>query len=110
MAANKYKRTNFYKQETVNNILENDLVNNYWNLLQIKRPLQFVTLNRQHLQRPDLLSYQIYGDTSYWWIISKFNQIDDWWADVEIGATISVPDKRDLDDFTIKVLALKTRG
>ena len=110
MAANKYKRTNFYKQETVNNILENDLVNNYWDLFQIKRPTQFFTLNRQHVQRPDLLSYQIYGTTDLWWPLFKFNGLDDIWSDIQVGQTISVVDKRDWDDWSIKILALKTRG
>lgn len=108
--ASKYKRTNFYKQETVKNNLENDFVNNYWDLLDIKRPTQFFSLTRQYVQRPDLLSFAVYGDISYWWIIAKYNAIDDWWNDVEIGKTVSIIDKRDIDDWFIKVLALKTKA
>lgn len=106
----KYNRTNFYKQEIISNRLENDMVKNYWDLFKIKRPLRYLSLSRQFIQRPDLLSYSVYGDVSYWWILSKFNQIDDWWNDVVVGTNISIPDVRDIDDFFINVLTLKTRS
>jgi len=106
----KYSRVNFYKQVTVNNRLENDLVRNYWELFEIKRPLTFINLSRHYQQRPDLLSYFVYKDVQYWWIISKYNGIDDWWNDVEIGATIAIPDIRDIDDWYVNVLSLTTRN
>ena len=99
----KFKRTNFYKQETINNKLEYDLIKNYWDLFKIKRPLKYISITKEHIQRPDILSYSIYGDVNYWWIISKFNLIDDWWNDLQIGNNISVPDKKDIDDFFLQV-------
>ena len=105
----KYSRVNFYKQIVVNNKLENDLVKNYWELFEIKRPLSYINLTRQHLQRPDLLSYSVYGDQQFWWIISKFNHIDDWWNDVEIGASIAIPNMADIDDWYINVLQSKVK-
>lgn len=99
----KLKRTNFYKKEIVNNKQEYDLVKNYWDLFKIKRPLRYTNITRDFFQRPDILSYSVYGDVNYWWIISKFNLIDDWWNDLHIGDVISIPDKKDIDDFFIQV-------
>jgi hypothetical protein len=109
MIINKYKRTSFYNQHIIKNNLENDLVDNYWDLFKIKRPLRYFSITRQFLQRPDLLSYAVYQDMNYWWIIAKYNLIDDWWNDVTIGNTISIPSLEDIDDWYTTVLALKTK-
>lgn len=104
----KFDRSNFYKQEIVNNKLEYDLVKNYWDLFKIKRPIQYINISRQFLQRPDIFSYAVYRDPSFWWIISKFNNIDDWWNDLTVGESISIPDIRDIDDWFLLVLSMNT--
>jgi len=96
---NKYKRTNFMAEEIVDGILEKDLVNNNWDLFEIKRPMTFFTISTSYIQRPDLLSIKLYGKMSYWWIVSKVNNIDDWWNDVSIGDVIDVPNIRDIEDW-----------
>ena len=103
----KFNRSNFYEQVTVNGNLEYDLVNNHWELFQIKRPLQYVTLTAQFIQRPDLLSYFLYRSTDYWWILSRFNSLDDWWNDVKAGDVVSAPSLSDIDDWYVRVLASK---
>jgi hypothetical protein len=103
----KFNRDNFYKQVTVNGILENDLINYNWDLFQIKRPLQYVTLTNQFIQRPDLLSYYLYRDQSYWWILAKYNNLDDWWNDVSSGMNISVPSLQDISDWQLRCLGTK---
>lgn len=105
----KLKRTNFYKKEIVRDVLEYDLINNYWEYFKINKPLQYISISKIFLQRPDILSYFVYGDVNYWWIISKFNLIDDWWNDLKVGDVISVPDKRDIDDFFLRVYIDKGR-
>ena len=105
--SNKYKRSNFYDQKIINNKLECDLVKNYWELFTITRPLRYVTITREFLARPDLLSYSVYRDISYWWILSKFNLIDDWWNDLEVGDIISIPELKDIDDWYIRTLTTK---
>jgi hypothetical protein len=100
---NKFKRTNFYNQNEVNNIIENDLVDNNWNLFKVKREVQYFTLTRGYIQRPDLLSLKLYGDQSYWWILSKVNKIDDWWNDLKVDEVIMVPDKLDIDDWYFEI-------
>lgn len=103
--ADKYTRTNFMPLENVNGNLERDMVNNNWSLFEIKRAISFETIKRVDLQRPDIFSLRIYGSMGYWWILSKVNNIDDWWNDVKVGQDIIVPDMRDIEDFYLKVKA-----
>lgn len=99
MPGRKFLRTNFQKQEEIDGISEWDLVNNNWDLFEIKRPTNFLTISRSFIQRPDLLSLKLYGKMDYWWIIGKLNGIDDWWNDMSIGQVIRVPDRLDIEDF-----------
>ena len=102
MAINKYTRTNFMEDAVVDGIAEKDLVNNHWELFQIKREMTFFTLTRGYIQRPDLLSINLYGKQDYWWIIAKVNpEIMDWWNDIDVenNQVIVVPDIRDIEDF-----------
>jgi len=95
----KYTRSNFYTQATVQNVLEDDLVSNYWYLFQINRPYTYFTISRDFLQRPDLLSYSLYGTDNLWWILCKVNMIDDIWNDLSVGQVIIVPDVNDINDW-----------
>jgi hypothetical protein len=100
MAMNKYKRTNFYVQEEVDGILENDLVNNYWDLFRIKREMSTFTIGRTYIARPDLIALKTLGDQNLWWIILKCNpEICDPWNDLEIGSILYIPDIRDVNDW-----------
>jgi len=100
MAITKYTRTNFMTDQVVDGILEKDLVDNNWDLFEIKREMTFFTLSRSYIGRPDLLSIKVFnGKQEYWWILGKINNIDDWWNDIEIGQVISIPDIRDVEDF-----------
>lgn len=96
----RFNRTNFYRKEEINGILENDLLRNYYNdSFQIKRPVRYYALEKQDVQRPDLLSVKFYGRQDYWWILGKYNQVDDWWNDVTAGNVIRVPQIADIEDF-----------
>lgn len=99
----KFNRSNFYNKQIVNGKLENDLIDNYWNYFIIKRPLKQYAISKLFIQRPDLLSLKLYGTMKYWWILAKFNNIDDWWNDIEVGDSIQVPDKSDIDDWYLDV-------
>jgi hypothetical protein len=102
---NKFKRIKFLKSFDIDGVIEQDLLYNYWDLFEIKRPLQYFTLSRAFIGRPDLLSIQVYGNQKYWWLLLKYNNIDDIWNDMEVGDIISIPDVNDLDDFLLKVVA-----
>jgi len=104
MANNKYRRTNFTEEVTVDGVLEQDLVDNSWDLFKIKRPMTFFTVGRSYVQRPDLLSIKLYGKQNYWWILAKANpEIQDFWNDLEINSVIQVPSIRDIEDWYAEV-------
>jgi hypothetical protein len=91
----------------IDGILEKDLVDNNWELFEIKRPMTFFTLGRSYIGRPDLLSIKLYGKENYWYLLLKSNEeIEDVWNDLEVGKVINVPDVRDFEDF---VSAVKNR-
>jgi hypothetical protein len=48
--------------------------------------------------RPDILSFNIYGDTQYWWILILYNGLESY-ADLKIGDEIQFPASDALDDF-----------
>lgn len=56
-------------------------------------------------RRLDLVSFNIYGDTQYWWILMLYNSIFDT-SDVVSGIIIKYPSLRDLEDlfFSLKSL------
>jgi hypothetical protein len=41
----------------------------------------------------------VYGTSSYWWILSKFNAIEDPYNDLQVGDVIRIPAKQDVEDF-----------
>jgi serine protease inhibitor len=100
--ADKFARTNFFKQNNINNVVENDLPFNAFNSFKFKRPRTFYTIKRQDVSRPELISYKVYGSINYWWIILKLNNIDDPFNDLEIGKTIQLPSQQDIEDFYIQ--------
>ena len=49
--------------------------------------------------RPDLLSFRIYGDVQYWWILMLFNGIKDINDDLKTGVEIRYPSISSIEDF-----------
>jgi hypothetical protein len=107
---NKYRRTYFQEDVQVYGSLEKDLVSNHWDLFKTKKDIGYFTIKHQHIQRPDLVSIEIYGDQQYWWILGKFNKIDDWWNDVYVGQIINYPSLIDVEDWFINVKRAKLNG
>ncbi len=104
---NKFKRTNFLsKVETVSGLNEYDMLSSNWDLFEINNPITYDNVLILDLHRPDKLSFRIYGDSQYWWILCKFNHIDDVWNDMNIGDDLIVPSMADIEDFYARV---KTR-
>ncbi|MFW6219513.1 MAG: hypothetical protein ACOCZ5_00220 [bacterium] len=99
----RYSRTKFMRLHEVNDRLEYDLLSSNWDLFKIKRPFSFGIIIRSDLGRPDLFSLRIYNRIDYWWIISKINNIDDWFNDVYIGMEIIIPDVEDIEEFYLDV-------
>jgi hypothetical protein len=95
-------RSNFYPKVIIDGITLNDFQNNFYDrFFEIKRPLSYYTIQQQDIQRPDMISYKVYGDLNYWWILMKYNNIFDVWNDLVVGEVLNVPSKLDIDDFII---------
>lgn len=54
--------------------------------------------------RPDLVSYNYYGTTDYWYILLLYNNLDDV-DDIKIGDRLSMPSLSGLEDlfFSLKL-------
>ena len=96
----RYTISNYYPTVIVRDSVDKDLLNNYFaQTFKIKRDVMFYTLRYQDIHRPDLLSLKLYGDPNLWWILFKYNNIDDVWNDLTDGMVIHVPDYADIEDF-----------
>lgn len=101
---NKFKRTNFLSiEENSSGGLEYDLLSSNWDLFEILTGITYDNVKILDLRRPDMLSYRIYGDSSYWWILCKINNIDDIWNDMDIGDDLIVPSISDIEEFYNRV-------
>jgi hypothetical protein len=100
---NQFTRTNFIKPAIVNGVNEYDLLLTNWDLFELNYPITFNTIQPVDVQRPDYLSYRIYGDSQYWWLLCKVNKIDDLWNDLFVGMDIIVPNEQDLIEFYSRV-------
>lgn len=72
--------------------LELDLLDaSYINIDQ--EPIDFVShlVTDVDAHQPDLISYNAYGDESYWWLIMQFNRVFDPYRDVVSGMTLKIP-------------------
>ena len=106
----RFTTTNYYKHEIVNDIEECDLLNNFFSqLFTITRPMRYYTIHDVDLYRPDILSYRLYQTVDYWWILLKYNNIDDIWNDMKIGSVISIPNVGDIEDFYIAAKKLANK-
>ena len=61
-----------------------------------------LVIQSKYDNRPDLLSYDLYGTTAYWWIFTLYNQdkIQDPIYDLKAGMTIRYPNKQNLPRST----------
>lgn len=53
---------------------------------------------RKEEKRPDLLSYNLYGDTQYWWVLMWYNHIMKP-QDLTVGLTIKYPSLNSLEQL-----------
>jgi hypothetical protein len=58
-------------------------------------------IENQYRHRPDLLAFDLYGDTKLWWVFVQRNMsvIKDPIYDFEPGVTIFLPKKSNLEKF-----------
>ena len=56
---------------------------------------------------PELVSYDIYGDTQYWWVIMLYNDILDP-SDIVNGMVIRYPSKDQLEELYFSLRSLQS--
>ena len=98
----KFNRTNFYQQNLIDGVIENDLAFNGFDNFAFKRPRTYYTIKDEDLYRPDLISLKTLGSIEYWWIILKINNIDDIYNDMFLGKSIQIPSVADCESFYIQ--------
>ena len=102
MAIEKSSRSNFYNRNQINGIQENDLVFNKFKDFKFSTSQKFYEVTEADIARPDLMSYKLYNKVNYWWILLKFNGIQDPWNDLEVGQILNVPAQNDIEEFVLK--------
>lgn len=62
------------------------------------KPTQTIVVEPKYQYRPDLLSYNLYGNSSYWWVIALINrqQLQDPVRDLKAGMVLRVLSKADI--------------
>lgn len=95
----KYRRERFPEKSNVNGVDEVDLPNNGFNEFKFTDNIGFYTVTLSDIQRPDLISYKVYGSLDMWWLLMKYNKVEDVWNDLFVGMVLEVPKRSDLDDY-----------
>ena len=75
---------------------------NCFMLLNVSRlPEHGTYIVKNEQSRPDLLSYSIYNDTQYWWLLMLYNDITDI-KNLKTGMTIRYFDLSQLEELYMK--------
>lgn len=70
-------------------------------------PVNGEYLIQGNVERPEAISYLIYGDPQYWWVLLMYNGINDV-NGIATGTTISYPSLDDLEDLLFSLKADET--
>lgn len=88
--SNIYSKTSpYYATPVIGSYLD---IIKFKNIPNITNDVKFV-VTAQYANRPDLLAYDLYGDTSYWWVFAVRNKnvIKDPVYDLYAGQEIYLP-------------------
>lgn len=95
----KFNRSNFYKTEVVESMVERDFLTNNTTIFDNISEYSFYVVKEEDLLRPDLISVKVYRSMVYWWIILKANNIEDVWNDLYAGKILAIPSLNDIDKY-----------
>ena len=102
MIIDKYQRSLFTDTNTVNSVEELDYITSNFSEFVFNRPINTYQVTPSDIQRPDLIAHKVYGKSNLWWIIMKYNKIEDIWNDLSIGQILNIPSILDIDELAIK--------
>ena len=83
----KYTPTSFSAELPALDFLNAD----YLSLSTVRTSSTFV-VTQDTAAHPDLISYNHYGSTDYWWVICMFNSIVNPLVDLYVGKVLQIPD------------------
>lgn len=104
MAFNRFNRSEYYRKEIVDGKEEFDFTSCSINDFKFNREKSFYKITQRDLLRPDLIAINAYEDRNaqtYWWIILTLNNIHDIWNDLSEGQILSIPNRKDVEEFVI---------
>jgi len=73
-------------------------------------------IGRQHVisdntaQQIDLISFLMYGDHQYWWLLMILNSIQDMFTELTTGKTIAIPQQSDIEAFYQNIRSSAQKG
>ena len=100
----KLNRSNFLKKENTVYGIDADLVSNDFEKYNFLYPMTYYRIKEDDVGRPDVISLKLYGTIDFWWLLMKFNRVDDVWNELYIGQVIKVPDVRDFTQYVNRYL------
>lgn len=93
-------RRNTFKKHRIDNVTENDLIANGWDSWNWSGNDSDYVVKTADIQRPDIICINAgLGSNRYWWIVMKYNKIEDVWNDLKAGMVLKIPPKVEMDKF-----------
>jgi len=103
-------RTLLFSEIELDNNLEFDIIDkiniDYNSFITLETT---IVVKQHHLTRIDLLSYDAYGSSYYWWLLADRNTIIDVSTELYTGQILQVPALSDYFDFYNKNIKVKTK-
>lgn len=95
----KLNRTNFLETASSTYGKEKVLTSNDFEKYRFIHPMKYYRVTRDDTGRPDLISLKLYGTIDFWWMLMKYNGVDDVWNELYPGQMLKVPDVRDFNQY-----------
>lgn len=95
----KYNRDDFPEKNIIDGINEVDLPMNGFNEFTFTSTIGHYTVTDSDLNRPDLICLNVYGTMNMWWLLFKYNKIEDVWNDMFVGMVLEIPSLTDLENY-----------
>jgi hypothetical protein len=106
MINSKYDRSTFYKKVLIDNTVELDLSNCYFELFQTTTEVKHYQIDKYEAGRPDIIANNVYNKMAYWWILLKYNNIIDPIYELVEGVILTIPNEQDIKRYVSKVKKL----
>lgn len=95
-------RLNFYQINTVNDTKELDFISNSLTKFKMTYQPRYYRVRASDIMRPEMISFQVYGSTDFWWILMVVNKITNPLVELQPGLILEIPNQLDIFDFQKK--------